>query len=723
MKIGRHLIWIFPVAITGIVSLFFQVGALQIPRDFKIEEWSRALGISQALLMSFATELPEGVRLEDAIAQELDPHRHDWHGGTRMVEDDETGVFLTFAHLGDGEFPGQNRPFQTTYTLIQGGLLIFDEVDGVLEFLDDQGAPLELEIDGTTASRFPFQLRRGQMKSFTTSGAGSLKTGWARIRCDQPIVATSSFGAIREDGTVITDVGVGESVLGTKFTIFADTIEDNNTGLALVNPNRDQAITLGLTLRTSDGVAVAETMIDLVPFGHISRFLGELFPEVENIDEFEGTVVLESLTRGISPAGTAPGDAPLFEFAGLTLRVSGTVLTSVPMVEPPSPEDDFTNLDFPQAADGSAGDLSISTTVILFNDSDEAASGVIEFFKGDGTPNEVRLGGESTTGIPFDVAPGGVFRVNTDGTGVLAVGWARVTMDQPLAGVAIFTIQDSTGQTLAAVGVEAALLRRSFELFANTLQLFNTGLALVKPVEPEEGQEDVPVTIRIVLANRFGSFVAETEVQLSARQHAALFLTELFPAVDGIEEFEGWARVSVLGRDNYAAAISLRSAVEKLTSVPIFAAQRAFAPTADVQFSQKLQGTAPAVRVSFHQNSFQWALDLVRIVLPQIGLNTDGLAKGLAMGSGYETSARRLVRILPTAIADGRVDFDFVLETALRQTSEGSGSLEVDGQGQLVMSLDLDVEPDSSIGPLSDTVVFSIPRSSSSRQTWRRSLL
>ncbi len=439
-------------------------------------------------------------------------------------------------------------------------------------------------------------------------------------------------------------------------------------------------------------------------------FLGELFAEVENIDEFEGTLVVESLTQDVvqdnlSPT-TASGQAPLPEFAGLTLRISGTVLTSVPMVEPSAPEDDFTNLAFPQAADGAAGELSISTTVILFNDRDDAASGVIEFFNGDGTLNEVGLGGQSTNSIPFDIVPGGVFRVSTDGTGELAVGWARVTMDQPLAGVAIFTIRDSAGQIVAAVGVNSALLRRNFQLFANTLQLFNTALALVNPLEPDEGKEDVPVTIRIALADDRGSLAGETEVQLSARQHTALFLTELFADVEGIEEFEGWVQVSVQGSGKRAVAVSLRSAVEKLTSVPIFETQRAFLPSAQVQFAQHLQGTAPSVRVSYHQDSFQWTLKQVEIELPQIGLNTDGLPVGSAIGFGYSTSSNRLVRIVPTSVSDQRLDFDFVLESASSLTLGGSGFLAKEDEAPLVMSLDLARRPNTYVFISDDSVIF-----------------
>ena len=356
-----------------------------------------------------------------------------------------------------------------------------------------------------------------------------------------------------------------------------------------------------------------------------------------------------------------------------------------------------------------AGNLKVSTTAILFNNTQNPASGVIEFFKGDGSPNEISVVGKSTDNILFDIEPGGVYRVNTDGTGELAVGWARVTMDQPLAGVAIFTIRDSAGEIVAAVGVGAEPLRRNFELFANSLQRFNTGVALVNPLEPEEGQADVPVTFRVTLLNAIGAFVARTDIQLSARQHTSLFLSDLFPEVPGIDEFDGRAQISVLGNDNFAAAVSLRSAVEKLTSVPIFAVKRAFAPSVEVRFAQHLADTSPAVRFSLHENSFNWALDRVKIVLPQIGLNTEEMAKGVAIGSGYVTAANRLVRILPTRIDETSLDFDFILESAQRQTPGGSGSLSLDETGQLVISLALVSEPNTAVIFFSDTVVFFDP--------------
>ena len=335
MKVVRHLAWIIPLIIIGLLAFFWQVGALQVSRDAQIRRGARAFGVSPATLLQYSAELRGGVDVEEVVSQKLQPHSHGWQAGVQGVEDEETGVFLNFAHLGDGEFPGEDRPFQTTYTMVHNSSLQ-EPINGVLEFFDDEGDTQELEIDGVTASQFPFQLARGRVKRFVTSGAGPLKNGWARIRAEQPIVATSSFGIIREDGTVITDVGVGESVLGTEFTIFADTTEDRNTGLALANPNQDQTIAVRLTLRDTEGTTLSQTEIELEPFGHVARFVDELFPGFANINEFEGTILLESASE-VSPAGAIPGEeVGLLEFAGLTLLVSGSVLTSVPLVQAPT---------------------------------------------------------------------------------------------------------------------------------------------------------------------------------------------------------------------------------------------------------------------------------------------------------------------------------------------------------------------------------------------------
>ena len=403
MKRTRHLIWIFPLVIGTTVALLYHIGASRLSPLALKKELARQYGVSEGTVKELASLLPADWQFGDPIELEADPHRHAWPAGVEVIKDESTGVTLTFAHLGDGHFAGQDEPLQTSYTIVNNTRR---SLSGAIHFFQDDGSPLELEIDGVTDSSFSFDLNSGSSQRLTTSGAGELKSGWARVRSDQPLVVTSSFGAIREDGTVISDVGVGESELGTEFTIFADTIGSNDTGVAFANPHDDDSVDIEMTLRDVDGVMVAQEQLHLEPRGHTALFVHQLFPDVPGIREFEGTVVLKSMTAAAAADGTLmsrepAGEAAPSTFAGLTLRIAGSVFTSVPMVPPPAPDADHTKLGFPQAADGEAGDLSVSTTPVIFNVTDQAASGVIEFFKGDGSFNEVRVGGVATSAIPF----------------------------------------------------------------------------------------------------------------------------------------------------------------------------------------------------------------------------------------------------------------------------------------------------------------------------------
>ena len=336
----RHLIWIFPLLVVAVVSILHQAGASRITRALLKKSLARQYGVSEATVESYARRLPLGWQVGDQIELEADPHHHTWTAGVQVVDDEDTGVVLTFAHMGDGDFPGQKEPLQTGYVLVNNS---GQPAAGEIHFFGNDGGPLELTVDEVVGSSFPFALNPGQIKRLTTDGVGELKEGWARVRSDQPIVVTSNFGAFREDGSVITDVGVGESELGTEFTIFADTIGSNDTGVAVSNPDDEQALDIEITLRDAAGNDVDQEMLHLEARGHLAAFLGQLFPDVGAINEFEGTVVLRSTTAALAAAESGlsvdpQGEPPMLPFAGLTLRISGLVFTSVPMV-PPIPPD------------------------------------------------------------------------------------------------------------------------------------------------------------------------------------------------------------------------------------------------------------------------------------------------------------------------------------------------------------------------------------------------
>ena len=709
----RHLIWIFPLLVVVVVGVLRETGASRLTKALLKKKLAQQYGVSEASVENYASRLPLGWRVGDRVELEPAPHKHDWRAGIVVVEGEDTGVVLTFAHMGDGDFPGQDEPLQTSYVMVNNS---GQPASGSIHFFDDDGEPLELTVDGVTDSSFPFALNPGQIKRLTTEGVGELKQGWARVRSDQPIVVTSNFGAFREDGSVITDVGVGESELGTEFTIFADTIGSNDTGVAVSNPDDEQAIDIEMTLRNAAGNEVDQEMLHLEPRGHLAVFLEQLFPTVGTINEFEGTVVLRSTTAAAaasqSPVSSRPqGEAPVLPFAGLTLRISGLVFTSVPMVAPLPPDAEFTRMAFPQAADGELGEFRVSTTPVLFNLSDQEATGLIEFFKGDGSDNEVRVGGVAMSAIPFQIPPGGVFRVDTDGVGELAVGWARVAMDRPLAGVAIFTIRDGADTIVAAVGVNSAALRQNFQILADTTGLFDTALALVSPLEPEEGGEEEPTVVQITLREGNGLFLASTQIELLAREHTALFLTQLFPEVEGIDELEGRLEISVSGSADYVAALSLRSALEKLTSVPLFVEQHPFAPTLLFEFAQNLKGTSAAVRLTLHQNDSDSALEFVSARIPGVQLLAENFRGGEQFGSGYLNNPARSVllvagNVVSPAGAGSSVAFTMINESDSGLAIQANGTLADDGEGGLLFDLQyLDKKPTTFLGDDADIVI------------------
>ena len=111
-----------------------------------------------------------------------------------------SGPGLVFSHFATGSIsPGV--AFKSTYSLVNNST---QRSKGSVEFFDDTGNPLVVSIGGTAASSFPFDLEVDHSRRLVTDGTGAVKTGWALIRSEQPMSATSSFG-IFNGSQVITD--------------------------------------------------------------------------------------------------------------------------------------------------------------------------------------------------------------------------------------------------------------------------------------------------------------------------------------------------------------------------------------------------------------------------------------------------------------------------------------------------------------------------------------
>ena len=614
----------------------------------------------------------------------------------------DTGVGMVFAHLGNGIRAGSDRFLQTTF-------LLFNDTNqfatGTIELYDDNGDPLELTLGDVTGTSFPFTLSSGEIKRFSTTGAGEVITGWAHVHSDQPISGTASFGIRDDSGTVFTDVGVAASALGSEFTVFADSIGNSNSGLGIANPNESGTLELELKLRDGAGGTVMMTELSLPPLGHIGRFLNELFPEVDGINEYEGSVHIRSTNQQ--------------EFAGITLRVTGNQLTSLPMVAPPPEGADWDQLAFPRVGDGLLEGLRIATSTILFNTTAETVTGAVEFFNSDGTPMDVDVveasaarsfGGTSASRFDFSIEPKGVQRLSTAGNGEIKVGWALVSMDQPISGTALFTLFDESSEVATEVGVNSARLRRNFNLIADTTDVFNTAIAITNPVKSEDEGDEPTATVRIELRDGSRRLVGRTEVEVGPLEHTALFLTELFPEVEGVDELQGLMWVS---SSEFVTVLSLRSADEKLTSVPVFTPKNGFAPNSTLEFAQNLAGTAPPVRLLLHQNSRDLALRRVVISAPQLGLDMAAVEPGSPIMFGYlaDSANSRIFRFLTRdAEQENKIELDLVISRSTGTFIQASGSMEGSPTGGWVLDLLFpDKLPNTYVGAARDLNFFLAP--------------
>ncbi|MBI4444435.1 MAG: hypothetical protein HY645_00890 [Acidobacteria bacterium] len=624
-----RLSWSLPLVILSIASFFLFTGSSREPRR-SLADWliERHL-VSDEQAKTTMVTLPGGwkVPLASIPSPALDQALPSGVSAVGI-----TGRSTIFPHFGDGSMGG-GLALTTTLFLVND---LATTVNADVQFFATNGSPLTLTLDGVSGSSFKVALKSREMKRLSTSGTGAPKSGWIRVDADQPLTATLSFGIRRSNGTLVTDVGISESIPGTHFTLFADTIGAANTGVAVVNPSESQGVNLHFELLRQNGTVASVTDISLDPRGQRAAFLDEIFKSVSGIGEFEGSVVITS---------SQP-------FAGITLRTIGDQLTSLPMVSPAPAGSTRTNFALAQVGIGSAAGLQIKTTILLVNNTSSAATGKVEFFGSDGTPMSVTIGSSTGNSFNFDLAPRAVARMMASGTGSLTAGWARVTMNQPISGAGIFHMLDPQGNILSEAGVEAAPLRTKFRLIADSKENANTGIALVNP-DADGSKEKASATV--YLYKKTGEFVASTTLTLDPLKHRAQFLTDFFPKVTGIDEFEG---VMWIESDNLVAQMSLRQVGEKVTSMPTWSRKYGFAPYSVMNFSQNLVAQSPATEWIIHQESDNYDIQTITLSCPDLGFKSNSFEPGQEIGLGYVPANGNTRAYSLVATKAGAAEFD-----------------------------------------------------------------
>lgn len=340
--------------------------------------------------------------------------------------------------------------------------------------------------------------------------------------------------------------------------------------------------------------------------------------------------------------------------------------------------------------------------MILFNNTPNPASGMIEFFKSDTSPLQVTVDGETNSFFNFALSAHGVLRLATSGTGD-GVGWALVTMDQPLGGSGIFQLSETVASSaatdtltgvealVAEVGVAATPLFERFRLIVSSLDPFNTGVAAAVPLISESDELGEEVNLNVSLRDREGEVVAFESIKVPRGGHKALFLTEIFNPTDfpnlDIQEFDGSLSFS---SEEPVAPLALRSAGAKLTATPTLHTRlNQFRPVSTLEVAQDLTASSPAARWLLHQNDSDFALEKIRISAPDLGLNTDGLGEGSRLAFGYLALGNN-TRTLELLVREpGSVDFDTVITKGDGIFVQATGRMEGTSSGGLTVELTL----------------------------------
>ena len=191
--------------------------------------------------------------------------------------------------------------------------------DGELMLFDTTGAPLSLDLSGTTASVFPFSIEPFGSSTFNTSGLGpTVSVGYACIEANAPVESTAIFRILDAEGNATSEAGIGGST-GKYISVgvVQRRIEgDFNSGIAAVNIS-SEANSSNIRLLDGDGVEIASDLdfLNLEEGQQKARFLNEIFPDVPAQD-LDGTLVITS-------------DKPLV--VAILRTAAGLVISSLPV--------------------------------------------------------------------------------------------------------------------------------------------------------------------------------------------------------------------------------------------------------------------------------------------------------------------------------------------------------------------------------------------------------
>ena len=191
-----------------------------------------------------------------------------------------------------------DEPLNRTRIILRNNSFLVDT--GRIQFRDGSGSAAAVPIDGILTDTFPYLILPWQILEIETDGTGVLQSGIVEVVSDLGVRS-------RIEGTEVFEVlgsfvSVNNAPPRTRQQAYVSVTADENTGVALYNPNRTEAVTVDLVL--VDGNEQARKRASLGPLEQLVAFVDEeaLFGEfLESVEgSFRGTLNVSAAEHGVS---------------------------------------------------------------------------------------------------------------------------------------------------------------------------------------------------------------------------------------------------------------------------------------------------------------------------------------------------------------------------------------------------------------------------------------
>lgn len=452
-----------------------------------------------------------------------------------------------------GDTAGQN--YVTLVQLVNNNSAA---VTGHLVLYSDSGAALVALIDGQgPQSAMDITLGPGEARQIQITMSGEITAGWMQITYSPSDALTTVILQFRSGTTVLSEVGVDPAFGTIDATDFpAETDATLNTGIAIANPSTSTAYVLATLWDPSTGLSVANTTMSLPPNGHVARLLTELIPTAANISQIRAKLSLDSCS---SASCIAPGGG----FLATAIRLNGGQFTTIPVAETSSGGAQIRIL--PQVAFGGPSTGLNMTTILYFTTNvSTGVFGTADIFDNDGNPLPASADAAApSSSLTFTVPGNRVSRVVLTGDQTLRSGWIRLTLPGSVHLIANAVFQTFNGSTLASEAsvLESAPINRGLIYVSTRSGAANVGIAFAN-------SQSASNTITLDLFNRTGFVAGSRQITLPPNGHLAQFVTEIFPELAALTDFDGALSIH---SSTVFSALALRLSSDKLASLPVAA--------------------------------------------------------------------------------------------------------------------------------------------------------